>query len=75
MVDVMREVHVDFVGVDVGVHSRVDPRDVMDLDEDRAVCRGRRGEGERILQVLAGRRMVEVYGSVLRKLLLSAAVE
>ena len=62
MVDFVREVHVGFVGADVGVLGRVDTRKVLVLDEDRAVCRGQRGESERTLQVLTGRRMVEVYG-------------
>ena len=62
MVNVTREVHVDFVGADVGVLGRVDTREVLVLDEDWAVCRGKRDEGERTLHVLTGRRMVEVYG-------------
>jgi hypothetical protein len=37
-------------------------REVMVLDEYRAMCRGQRGKGEWTLKVLAGRRMVEVDG-------------
>ena len=62
VVDVVWEVHVDCVGADVGVLCRVDTREVLDLEEERDVCRGQRGESERALQVLARRRMVEVYG-------------
>ena len=62
MVDVMRKIHVDFVGANVGVLGQVDTRKVLVLDEDGVMCRGQRGEGESILQVLTGRRMVEVYG-------------
>ena len=49
VVDVVREVHVDRVGSDVGVLGRVNTREVLVLEEDRAVCRGQRGEGERTL--------------------------
>ena len=58
----MREVHADFVGADVGVLGRVDTREVLVLDEGWAVIRRKRGEGERTLQVLTGRKMVEAYG-------------
>ena len=62
MVNVMGEVHVDFISADVRVLGQVDANEVLVLDEDWAVCRGQRGEGERTLQVLAGRGMVLVYG-------------
>ena len=63
VVDVVREVHVDRVGADVGVLGRVDTRETVVLEDDRVVCRGQRGEGEKTLHVLAGRRMVKVYGA------------
>ena len=62
VVDVVGEIYVDRVCADVGVFVRVYSREVLVLDEDRAVCRRHRGEGERALQVLAGQRMVEVDG-------------
>ena len=49
MVNVVRVVHVDLVCADVGILSRVYTRDVLVLEEDRVVCRGQRGEGERAL--------------------------
>ena len=49
MVNVVREVYVDLVGADVGILGRVYTREVLVLEEDRAVCRGQRGEGERAL--------------------------
>ena len=61
VVNVVREVHEDGVGADVGVLGRVDTRELLVLEEDRVVCRRHRGENERTLQVLVGRRMVEVY--------------
>ena len=64
--DVVREVHVDRVGADVGILGRVDTREVLAHEEDRDVCRGQSGEGERTLQVLAGRGMVEIYGVCLK---------
>jgi len=39
VVDIMREVHVDCVGVDVGVFGGLDPCEVLVLDEDWAMCR------------------------------------
>ena len=48
-VNVVGEVYVDFVGADVGILSRVYVREVLVLEEDRAVCRGQGGEGERAL--------------------------
>jgi len=62
VVDVMREVHVDFVRADVGVLGRVDTREVLVFDEEWVVCRRQRGEGERTLHVLTGRKIAEVYG-------------
>ena len=62
MVVVVGEVHVDRVCADVGVLGRVYTREVLVLDEDRAMGRRHRGEGERVLHVLAGRRVVEVDG-------------
>jgi hypothetical protein len=74
VVNVMREVHVDFISSDVGVLGRVVTSEVLVLDKVWVVCRGQRGEGERNLQVLAGRGMIEYMGSVSRILLQSAAV-
>ena len=39
VVNMVREVHVDCVGADVGVFGRVDPYEVLVLDEDWAVRR------------------------------------
>jgi hypothetical protein len=61
VVNVMGEVHVDFISADVGALGRVDTTEVLVLDEDMDLCRGQRSEGERTLQVLAGLGMVEVY--------------
>jgi hypothetical protein len=60
--DVVREVYVDLVGAYVGIIGRVCAREVLVLEEEWAVCRGQRGEGERALQVLAGRWVVDVDG-------------
>ena len=49
MVDVVRDVYVDLVGDDAGIFGRVYAREVLVLEEDRAVCWGKRGEGERAL--------------------------
>ena len=49
VVNVVREVHVDRVCVDGGVLGREYTREVLVLEEDRAVCRGQRGEEERAL--------------------------
>ena len=49
VVNVVREVHVDLVGVDFGILGRVYTREVLVLEEDRDVCRGQGGEGERAL--------------------------
>ena len=62
VVVVVGEVHVDRVCADVWVFGRMYSREVLVLDEYRAMCRGQRDEGERALQVLAGRRVVEVDG-------------
>ena len=62
MVNVMVEVHVDFISANVGVLGRVDTTEVLVLDEEWAVCQGHMSEGEMTLQVLAGRGMIEVYG-------------
>ena len=40
VVYVVRELRVDLICVDVGVLSRVYTREVLVLQEDRAVCRG-----------------------------------
>ena len=58
----MGEAHVDGISADVGVLGRMDTSEVLVLDEDWAVCRGQRSEGERTPQVLAGRVIAEVYG-------------
>ena len=57
---VVREVHVDRVLADVWVLGRVYSRKVLVLDEYRAMCRRHGNKGERALQVLAGRGLVEV---------------
>ena len=62
VVVVVGEIHVDRVCADVWVFGRVYSREVLVLDEDRAMCQGHRGEGERALPILAGRRVVEVDG-------------
>ena len=49
VVNVVGEVYVDLVDVDIGILSRVYAREVLVLEEDRAVCRGHGGEGERAL--------------------------
>ena len=56
---VVGEVHENRVCADVWVFGRVYSCEVWVLDEYRAMCRRQRGEGERALHVLAGRRMVE----------------
>ena len=50
------------VGADIGVLSRVGTRYILVVDEGRDVCRVQRGESERTLQILTGRRMIKVYG-------------
>ena len=60
VVDIVRKVYVDLVGVCVGVLGRVHTRKVLIFEKYRAVRRGQRGEVEGALQVLAGRGMVEV---------------
>jgi hypothetical protein len=60
VVDVMGKVYVDLVGAGVGVPGRVYARQVLVFKEYRAVCRGKRGQGEGALHVLAGRGVVEV---------------
>ena len=59
---VVGEVHEDRVCADVWVYGRVYSCEVLVLDKYRAMYRRQRGEGERALQVLAGRRVVEVDG-------------
>jgi hypothetical protein len=61
VVNIVGMVDVNCVSVDVGVLGRVDASEVLVLDEDLAVCRGQRGEGERALKVLTGRGVVEAY--------------
>ncbi len=56
----VREVPEDGVGVDVWILGRVDSREVMVFYEDLVVCRGQRSKGEGALEVLTGRRRVEV---------------
>ena len=62
MVDIVREVHVDCIGVDVGVFVGVDPCEVLVLEEDWALRQRHWSEGETALKVLVGRWMVEVDG-------------
>ena len=62
VVVVVGEVHVNRVCTDVWVFNRVYSREVLVLDEYRAMCRRQRDEGERALHVLAGRRVIEVDG-------------
>ena len=62
VVNITKEVHVDFVRAEIGVLGRVDTSEVLVLDEDWAVCWRQRSESERDLKVLTGRGMVEVYG-------------
>ena len=45
----VREVHVDFVGDDVGAFGGVDPCELLVLNEEWAVRRRRRSECERAL--------------------------
>ena len=49
VINAVREVHVDLVCANVGILVRVYTREVLVLEEDRVVCWGQRGEGERAL--------------------------
>ena len=49
VVDIVREVHVDCIGADVGVFGGVDPCEVLILDEEWAVRRRQRGDSERAM--------------------------
>ncbi len=62
VVHVVRKVHEDGVCDDVRVLGRVDSREVLVFDEDGNVCRGQGSEGERALEVLTSRGVVEVDG-------------
>ncbi len=46
VVDIVGEVHVDLVGVGVGVFGRMYTREVLIFEKNRYVRRGQRGEGE-----------------------------
>ena len=54
VVGIVGEVHEDGVSADVGVICRVNPCEVLVLDEDWAMRRLRRGECEGTLEVLTG---------------------
>ena len=58
----MREVHEGGVGADVGVLCRMDPCEVLVLDEDWVLRRLKRSECEGTLEVLTGRWIIEVDG-------------
>ena len=49
MVNITREVHVDYKSANIGVLGRVDTGEVLVVNEDWAMCRGQKSEGERTL--------------------------
>ena len=71
VVDIARQVHEDGVGSDIGILGRMNPREILFLDEDFATCRRQRSEGEKALKVLTGRGMVEVDGDILENVVAS----
>ena len=59
---IVREVHEEGVGAEVGVLCQVNPCEVLVLDEDGAMRRSHRSECKGTLEVLTGRRVVQVDG-------------